>query len=123
MKNAEALQNDKDYREGMDWLSKQDARSALLSFEKAVRTNADHYIAWNNIGVLLFHAAYHPEAEKAFKKALQIEPAYIDAYVNLFDLFKSKNQVTEAREVLFRLKEVDPGNSQITKLEVSLQSK
>ena len=123
MKNLEALQTEKNYLEGMDWLSKQDARNALLCFEKAVRANADHYIAWNNIGVLLFHAAYHPEAEKAFKRALQIEPSYIDAYINIFDLFKSKSQVTEARDILSRLKDVDPSNAQLAKMEASLQTK
>ena len=120
MKNQEVLQNDKDYKEGVDWLSKQDARNALLSFEKAVRTEPNHYIAWNNIGVLLFHAAYHQEAEKAFKKALQIEPAYIDAHVNLFDLYKSKGKLTEAKAVVIKLKEIDPGNSQIAKMEAGL---
>lgn len=122
MKNLETLQNDKDYKEGMDWLSKQDATKALLSFEKAVRANPQHYIAWNNIGVLLFHASYHQEAEKAFRKALEMEPAYVDALVNLFDLYKSKNKLAEARGVVAKLKVVDPANSQIAKMESALQA-
>ncbi|OGS35677.1 MAG: hypothetical protein A2293_01670 [Elusimicrobia bacterium RIFOXYB2_FULL_49_7] len=120
MKDLEALSADADYKQAMEWLQKENGREALLCLEKAVRANPGHYLAWNNIGVLLFHANFRTEAEKAFEKAVAAEPAYLDAYVNLFYCHKDLKNQADARRVLDKIREIDPHYAELPQLEAAL---
>lgn len=111
MSRMDDLLKDVNYQEAMEWLKKNNARNALSGLEKTVRENPGHYIAWNNMGFLLYNAQrFTREAEMAFKKALDIEPDYIDAHINLFYLYVANNRPRDAEARLAAVKALDPEN-------------
>ena len=50
----------------------------------------------SSLGSLLFKTKRYDEAEKAFKKALEINPEYLQARYNLFRTFKAKGEIESA---------------------------
>jgi Tfp pilus assembly protein PilF len=121
MSRLNDLLKDVNYQEAMEWLKQNNAKNALLGFEKTVQANPGHYIAWNNMGFLLYNTQrFIREAEMAFKKALEIEPNFIDAHINLFYLYIANNRVQDAKASLEAVKALDPKNPDLVLMEKKL---
>ena len=52
-------------------------------FEKLVRAIPDSAVAWYNLGLARQHGGRPAGAEKAYQKALNLDPGNVDAMVNL----------------------------------------
>jgi len=120
MKPISELLADPNYRNAMETLEKGDAIKALTLLEGVIRENPDHYVAWNNIGFLLYQAKYVKEAENAFRKASSLAPEYADARGNLFQLYLSDKRTALAREQYETLKRLCPGHEELPGMEKEL---
>jgi len=74
-----------------------DVRSALKEFEESLKLDDDFAEAPNAIAVLL-HLSFDKkdEAEKHYKRALEIRPAFSEAKVNLGNLYLDQGRLDEA---------------------------
>lgn len=64
-----------------------DLNQALESYSQATQANSDGFIAWNNIGNIQRDLLNFWEAEKAYKKSIEINPSHTPTYINLIDLY------------------------------------
>lgn len=71
---------------------------AIEQFDKAIKINPQHAVAWNNKGVLLSRLGKYEDAITYFDKALEINPKLADAWYNkgasLVKLGKDKEAIT-----------------------------
>ncbi|RPH70879.1 MAG: tetratricopeptide repeat protein [Myxococcaceae bacterium] len=74
-----------------------DVRSALKEFEESLKLDPEFADAHNAIAVLL-HLSFDrkDEAEKHYKQALEIRPAFSEAKVNLGNLYLDQGRLDEA---------------------------
>jgi Tfp pilus assembly protein PilF len=74
-----------------------DVRSALQEFEESLKLDDDFAEAHNAIAVLL-HLSFDKkdDAEKHYKRALQIRPTFSEAKVNLGNLYLDEGRLDEA---------------------------
>ena len=60
-------------------------------------TNADHPFAWLNIGNYFLQVGDIGEAEQAYLRAITLEPALPQSYINLTDLYRRTDQDDERK--------------------------
>jgi tetratricopeptide (TPR) repeat protein len=106
-KRAKAVQF---FRDGLSFLSKDDCEKAILSFEKAVESDANYAEAWAQSGFCHEKLGKHPEALEASKKAVALRPS-AESYFNIglasFYLKQYKEAVDGYRQSI----KLDPYNS------------
>ncbi len=85
------------YDLGINAQSNGDVRSALKEFEESLKLDPDFADAHNAIAVLL-HLSFDrkDEAEKHYKRALEIRPSFSEARVNLGNLYLDQGRLDEA---------------------------
>ncbi|HTS79409.1 MAG TPA: social motility TPR repeat lipoprotein Tgl [Myxococcaceae bacterium] len=88
---------DAHYDLGINAQNAGDVRSALKEFEQALDLDPDFAEAHNAIAVLL-HLSFDKkdDAEKHYKRALEIRPAFSEAKVNLGNLYLDEGRLDEA---------------------------
>ena len=74
--------------------------TALEEYREGQRYQADRGFSHTNLGNLAVTLGELKEAEQHFKTAIDIEPIFIPAYVNLADLYRQQNNETKAQQVL-----------------------
>ena len=62
-------------------------REATYRFEKAVEVDPTYAAAWNNLAIAYEEQGKFPDADKAYQKALQLDPDNVLIRQN-YDLFK-----------------------------------
>jgi len=72
----------------------------LAEYLDAEMINADHPFAWLNMGNYRLDKEDPGEAEKAYRRAISIEPSLSMSYVNLADLFRQMQMDSQGEEVL-----------------------
>ena len=87
--------------------------SALGEYIDAQMANAERAEAQHNLGILYSAMGQGEEAEFAYQTAIDINPAYIPAYVNLADFYSSQDNDSEAEQVLRRADEQAPGSAAV----------
>ncbi len=93
------------------YLGKSGARQLDRVLEEYIRTqmiNADHPSAHMNLGILALNQGDYAGAEASYKKAIEIEPAFSGAYINLADLYRLMERDREGELVLRDALERDP---------------
>ncbi|MDQ2713228.1 MAG: tetratricopeptide repeat protein, partial [Acidobacteriota bacterium] len=83
-------------------LSKGDAQGAITYFERATKANPESVVGATELGVALSAGSRPGEAEEQFKKALQLDPKYIDARFNLASV-EAENGELETAVADFKL--------------------
>lgn len=68
---------------GMAYLSEGNTPLAVTELRKAVKKNKWDAEAWQGLGLALFAAEQHADAEQAFLEAIEITPAFSQAKMNL----------------------------------------
>lgn len=58
-------------------------RESAAAARKAIAIDADHHVAWSNLGNALTEMKQLPEAVRALRKAIAANPNYSDAWYNL----------------------------------------
>lgn len=98
---AEASENEKKLV-ALGYLSPESSRTDAAAGRGSNRPGMTEG-AWNNLGLYERETRHDlPEAEKDFRKALEIRPGYHSPLFNLAILFREEKKDAEARDYLFR---------------------
>jgi Flp pilus assembly protein TadD len=73
---------------------------ALLEFERAARIAPGFAQAWNNVGLALRRLGRHQQAERAYRRALELQADLLSAYLNLAALYVADGALDSAMETL-----------------------
>lgn len=76
------------------------------------RTNADRADAWLRIAVVELGSGHAPEAERALERALELDPRFTPAMVNLADLQRMLGKEENAEKLLRRAVELEPDSAE-----------
>jgi superkiller protein 3 len=71
-------------------------KEALYRWQKAVELDPSYAAAWNNLAIAYEHDGKFAEADKAYKKAMELDPKNLMIRQN-YDLFKEINDRTKRR--------------------------
>ena len=66
---------------------------------KAIDIQPDNVHVWTNLGIIYTNKKEPKKAEKAFKKAIKMDPKYPLSYLNLIRLYKRYGKKTEAKSI------------------------
>ncbi|MBN1197926.1 MAG: tetratricopeptide repeat protein [Bacteroidales bacterium] len=75
--------------------------------------NADVPFTWMNLGNYYFDRGNPGEAERAYLRAIAIEPYLPMSFINLADLFRQLNQDEKGEEILKEALEYNPGSADV----------
>ncbi|MDE0957455.1 MAG: tetratricopeptide repeat protein [Planctomycetota bacterium] len=99
-----------------------DVPRALELFRQATTTRPDHSPSWNSLGALL--APIDPlQARICFERAVEEEPRYRGAWINLGQLLESHGDLHKALDAFQRARRIDPDRSLAPILEARVQQK
>jgi tetratricopeptide (TPR) repeat protein len=85
----------------------------VAEFVAAQQTNAEQPHSHVNLGLLYSRLRKYEEAEVAYRQALQLDPDYIPAYINLADLFRVQGRENEALDVLLQAQKINTKNAAV----------
>lgn len=72
------------YEQGLSHLNEQRVALALASFQEAVRLDPTSPVYHNTVGVVFLHYLGKPaDAQAEFRKAIELDASYAEAYTNL----------------------------------------
>jgi tetratricopeptide (TPR) repeat protein len=74
--------------------------TALSEYVESQLFNADRPSAYVDLGVVYLNRGNQADAEQAYKKAIEIEPAYAYSYINLADLYRQQGRDVEGERLL-----------------------
>lgn len=74
--------------------------AAIAEFESAQRENLDRPEAWLNLGNLAGWRGDAAGAEEAYRRALQRDPRFVPAAINLADLYRATGREAQGEQVL-----------------------
>ncbi len=74
--------------------------TVVREYEETQMLNADYPVAHINLGNLYLDRGEYDRAVASYKKAIEIEPAFIPGYINLADVYRAQNQDEKGRNVL-----------------------
>jgi Tfp pilus assembly protein PilF len=86
----------KAYWDAQKRLGKRDVAGALAKLNEAVKISPQFVAAWNYIGTIHYQTKNYPEAEKAFRTALQHDPEAHSPMVNLGGVLLNLRRPKEA---------------------------
>lgn len=98
-------------REHMSNRNVQQLNRVLDEYRAVQRVNAERPEAQVNLSLLALSLGDFDQAEGAYKKAMILEPSFVNAYINLADLYRLIRQNMKAEKVLHQalLKTLDHG--------------
>ena len=70
--------------------------------------NADYPATHVNLGNLHLERGEFDRAVASYKKAVEIEPAFIPGYINLADVYRLQNQDEKGRSILLHALDIAP---------------
>lgn len=88
---------------GLVLLAKEDYLAALDCFEQAIALDPAMSAAWNNLGVAFQHLQRLDEAERCWRKTLELKPEHRDALINLGNLSCEQGKNAEALDLFGQL--------------------
>jgi len=83
---------------------------AMGEYIASQQSNAERPEAQTNLGNLYAAKGQVDKAEKAYKTAIEIEPAFVSAYVNLADLYRAQDKEKEAEQILLEAMKSSPNS-------------
>ena len=89
------------------WLREQQFSKAMPLLEKMLAANPGYATAWNLKGLLHETLQQVDPAEAAFRRAIEADPAWPDAYANLANLYEQVNRIAEAKSMAESAPQVD----------------
>jgi Tfp pilus assembly protein PilF len=104
---------------------KKDYPQAVSLFQEILKLDSGDYQTWTELGTVYLMQQHNAEAEKAYARAVQIQPLYLLALVDLGRLRLALKNYDGAIEILSRALTVRPDSADVYFLlgEVSLQIK
>jgi tetratricopeptide (TPR) repeat protein len=107
IENAESLVN-----AGLRLAESQQWEAAELAYRDAIRLRGEFPEAWNGLGFALRQQGRFTEAVAAYDEALRLRPRYPQALEYLGRAYVALGQLAEAREMLARLRALDPAGAE-----------
>ncbi|MCC8999918.1 MAG: tetratricopeptide repeat protein, partial [Candidatus Contendobacter sp.] len=83
----------------------------VAEYIAAEMTNADRPESYLNIGLIHIDQGRFDQAEAAYRAALNLQPAFTQAAVNLADLYRIQGRDEDGEKVLRQALELDPRNA------------
>lgn len=80
---ARAAEIENAFHRAINHLDRNDYEQAARAFKSVVRLDSQHYKALTGLGRCLMELGAREEARKCFEKALEINPDYAQARINL----------------------------------------
>ena len=96
------------YRQGYDAQRMDNYSQALAFYYKAAAVDPTNSSYWNDIGLAYELMGQAPTAEKAYLRAIKIDPVYLAPYANLGHLYQKQQNIVKA--IYFFQKRVELGN-------------
>jgi tetratricopeptide (TPR) repeat protein len=97
---------------GIAFAEQREWAAAVASYERALKlprlTSTD--IAYQNLGLALYHLQRYPEAERALRFAISLEPSLAAAHYHLGLVLVAGNRRDEARRAFERTRELSPNS-------------
>jgi len=109
---------------GMAYGELEEAGKAISAFHRAIKMNprsADSYFGLALVYQRIERA--HESAEEALQKAIEIEPGFLDARLNLSLFYVDTGRPEKAREQLRRILEIDPAHGMARDLLEKIEKK
>ena len=91
-------------------------REAEEQFLIAIQSDPANKEAHNNLGVIAFWEMDHEKAISLFKKALDVDPLYIDAIIYLCDVLQSTNSLAQALPIIEKAIAMNPEKKELRKM-------
>ncbi len=85
--------------------------AAIVEYRAAQAANAERPEAHLNLGLLETDLRNFPAAEKSYQQALKLDPNFVNAYVNLADLYRMQGRDSEAERALRSGLKISPDNA------------
>jgi tetratricopeptide (TPR) repeat protein len=86
---------------------------AIALFRQIVEKDEKDFVAWTELGTLYFIAEKYGDAEKSYKKSVELNPSYILAQLNLGRLYLAQKQPEKAVEILEKAVAAEPKSPDI----------
>jgi len=102
-------------QQGRDLLSRKKYKRAIQAFREATRLQSDFAPSWNDLGVAYFESGKPRAAIHPLRMALEVDPGFADAALNLVHVFNSIGQPVEAAPALLLVQSVTPNNSEVNR--------
>lgn len=80
----------------------------IREYEESQMLNADYPASHINLGNLYLERGEYDRAAASYKKAIEIEPAFIPGYINLADVYRLQNQDEKGRSILLHTLDIAP---------------
>ena len=103
--------NRESFTRAQELLVKRDYRGAIALFENVVNSDPQDYEAWTDLGTAQSLDKKQKEAETSFRRALEANPAFLVALLNLGKLYLSKQETDKAIEILAKAVETSPASA------------
>ena len=101
------------YSKGVDESKKENYKTALGYFEKAVKIDSVFAFAWDNIGICYRKLGDYDKAMAAYKKSLEIDPEGLMPLQNIAVVYMYKNEYENAIAAYQKLAELDEKNPEV----------
>lgn len=93
------------YEAGKKAFNEKRYEAALASLEQVAREKSGFADVFNMLGFIYYHFSRHDDAVKALKRALEINPAYTEAALNLSIVYNETGNINKSREIYAQAKE------------------
>ncbi len=88
-------------------------QQAVDEYRQTEQYHAERGYSHTNLGNLALDLHQYQQAEHHYRKALEVEPIYLPAYINLADLLRRQGSEKPARSVLMRAQSIAPDDPDI----------
>jgi len=85
-------------------------KQAVKEYFAAQQINADRPEAQMNMGLMFVGFGDFQRAESAYQAALKLQPTFVQAYINLADLYRGQNRDDDAEKILHKALSVETNN-------------
>jgi tetratricopeptide (TPR) repeat protein len=99
-----------------DFLSKaalQQRDATIREYEESQMLNADYPASHINLGNLYLERGEYDRAAASYKKAIEVEPAFIPGYINMADVYRLQNQDEKGRGILLHALGIAPESTSV----------
>lgn len=103
--------------EASKFINKSDLNNAIKNFRRVISDDKNNYVAWYNIARLYFYEGNYSNTRKSLVKTLEINNAFLEAYILYVKSFIVEDKLNEAIEVVNKAKEFMPNNVNVKYLE------
>ncbi|MDD3321284.1 MAG: tetratricopeptide repeat protein [Paludibacter sp.] len=103
----------KEYSKGLKYFKKENYKTALKYFEKAVKIDSVFTFAWDNIGLCQRRLENFDAAITAYKKSIELDPLGIMPLQNIAIAYEYKKEYNNAIDAYNTLSQLDSFNPEV----------